>query len=89
MGAEPFPNFREGMVGPVTRSVAVTPNDNTDLPEVPRALFVGGAGSLSVILQKDSAALSWSNVPAGSVLPIRPKRIRQTGTTAGNIIALY
>ena len=68
---------------------AVTPNDGTDLPRGCRALYVGGAGTIVVMLDKDSASVTLVGVVAGSVLPIRAKRVFATGTTATGLVALY
>lgn len=68
---------------------AVTPNDSTDLEGYVRALWVGGAGNVSVIAAEDTDPVTISGVPAGTILPIRAKRVRSTSTTATNIVALY
>lgn len=68
--------------------VSVTPNDSTPLAKLPKALYVGGAGNLSIIAVDDSSAVTLSNVPAGSIIPVRARIVRATGTTATGIIAL-
>lgn len=68
---------------------AVTPNDSTDLPNVSKALWIGGAGNVSIIAADDSAAVLISGVAAGTILPIRAKRVRSTDTTATLIVNLY
>lgn len=70
-------------------AVAVTPNDNTDLPLTSRGLFIGTGGHVAVILDKDAASVVLKNIPSGSVLPIRIRRVLATGTTALDIVALY
>lgn len=76
------------LAAPAIKSANVTPNNDADLSFVTRAIYVGGAGNVAVLLQDDSSAVSFVAVPAGTVLPIRAKRIRATGTTATNIVAL-
>lgn len=71
-----------------TKAWAITPNDGADLDLITRALYVGGAGDVSVILRDDSGAVTLVAVPAGSLLPIRVKRVRATGTTATSIVGL-
>lgn len=73
---------------PAVAAVAVTPDDATDLATVTRSIYVGGTGDVSVILLWDTAAVTFSAVPAGTVLPIRAKRVMLTGTTATNLLAL-
>lgn len=65
---------------PASSCAAVTPDDDEPLSNVARALFVGGAGNVSVIAK---------NVPAGSYLYVEAKAVRQTNTTATDIVALY
>lgn len=72
--------------GPAANAAAVTTSDTADLTYETRALYVGGAGDLSV--QMGSAVL-FIGVQAGSVLPIRVSRVNTTGTTATGIVALW
>lgn len=85
---DPFASHQKGLQAPADSCSAVTPA-NSDLANVTRALYVGGAGDLSLILANDSAAVTFVGVPAGTVLPVRAKQVRSTGTTATNIVALY
>lgn len=75
---------------PARAAVIVTPDDANDLAIKPtRALWVGGAGALSLIFADETAAVLISGVPAGTLLPFQVKRVRSTGTTATLIAALY
>lgn len=67
---------------------AVTKSDTVDITETSRALYVGGAGDVAVIMQ-DGTTLAFAAVPAGTLLPIRVTRVMSTGTTATSIIALF
>lgn len=73
---------------PATRAFAVTPDDGNDLSFVTRALYVGTTGNVAVVTAGDDT-VTFSSVPAGAVLPVRAKRIRSTGTTAGNIVGMW
>lgn len=68
------------------RVAAVTPSDSTDLTGA-RALWVGGAGIVSLKCVDDSAAVSLT-VPAGTLLPVFAKNV-MAATTATLIVALY
>lgn len=83
-----FDSFKANLSSPVQSAVAVTPNDNADLATVSRALYIGGAGNLAVILADDSSSVTFTGVLAGSILPIRAKRVLSTNTTATTILAL-
>jgi hypothetical protein len=67
---------------------AVTPSDSVDFTTLARAIYVGGAGNV-VAVQHDNTAVTFSNVPAGTVLPIACRRVNSTSTTATAIVALY
>lgn len=66
---------------------AVTPSDTSALEPFPVAVFVGGAGDIAV-KGSDGVAATFT-VLAGTSLPIQPRMILSTGTTATNIIALF
>jgi hypothetical protein len=67
---------------------AVTPSDSTLLSGV-RALYIGGAGDVSVNFPGSPTAVVFVGVPAGTVLPVQAMRVRATGTTATSIVALF
>lgn len=66
---------------------AVTKSDSTVIPEC-RALWVGGAGDLSVVFADGGNAVTLSGVAAGTLLPIRVTKV-MAATTATLITALY
>lgn len=69
-------------------AAAVVP-DNANNQAVPfRALWVGGAGNVT-ILMPDGSVVTFSGVPAGSMLPVGGVRVNATGTTATLIVAVY
>lgn len=86
--ADPFPSQTPSLLGPIENGFSVTPADGSDQPQVSRAIWVGGAGNLSVVT-RGGDTITLVGVPAGTMLPIRATRIRSTGTTATNIVALY
>lgn len=69
-------------------AAAVTPSDSADLTYDTRALYVGGAGDISIITE-NGQTVTLVGVPAGSFLPISVSRVRATGTTATNIVAFW
>lgn len=69
------------------RWAGVTPSDTTDLTAVPKALYIGVAGNIS--LTGADGATSTFIVASGQTVPLRPRRVRTTGTTATGIVALY
>ncbi len=76
---------------PARSAFAVTPSDTVDLPFVSRALYIGTGGSnfnLNVLLEKDSVPVLLKNIPSGTHLYIRAKRVYSTDTTVTDIVAL-
>jgi hypothetical protein len=73
--------------GPAPVAKAVTPNDTTTIGGC-RGLYVGGAGNLTLDFADGTTNVLFSGVPAGTVLPIAPLRVK-AATTATGIVALY
>jgi hypothetical protein len=72
---------------PAEHAEAVTPSDATDLLIVSRALFVGSGGNIAVTMAS-GAAVTFTGVISGSILPIRVSRVKSTATTATSIISI-
>lgn len=86
--ADPFSGV-DSLVAPATRAAAVIPHDSNPLTDIPKALFVGTGGSLTMRGVNGSADQIWKNVPDGAILPFRARYVRATGTSAADILALY
>lgn len=76
---------------PADHAIAVTPSDGT--PITPNAsttaLWVGTGGDVAVIM-RSGAEVIFTDVPSGSLLPIRITHVKSTGTvTADDMVALY
>lgn len=81
-----FKNRESSLESPARRAEAVTPNDNADLPNFSRALYVGGAGDLEVTtVGGDTVTFA----AASGLLPVCVSRVRASGTSATGIIALW
>ena len=73
---------------PANGGEAVTPHASTNLAQVSRGIYVGGAGDVAAVMAS-GAVLVFSAVPAGTLLPIRAVRINAVNTTATLMLALY
>ncbi|MDB5550939.1 MAG: hypothetical protein JWL86_923 [Rhizobium sp.] len=82
-----FQNSSPSLSGPAAHGFAVTPNDSTTLSETTRALYVGSAGAVAVLMAS-GASLTFTGVPAGTVLPVRVTKVMATGTSATDILGL-
>ena len=84
----PAPLASDPGIGPARKAAAVTKSDATIVNC--RGLYVGGAGDVAVLMADDpSTAVTFSSVPAGTLLPIACKKIMSTNTTATNMVALF
>lgn len=86
----PTDNFEDQSISldaPIVKWADVTPSNSTDLAEVPRAIACTSSGTVAVV-DKNGTEVSLQ-LNAGDILPIRPHRIKSTGTSATGIVALY
>jgi hypothetical protein len=87
--ADQFSSNADSVSAPATRAVAVSPHDTNPLGDIPKALFVGTGGTITMRGVAGTSDQLWKNVPSGSVLPFRARYIRATGTSAADLLALY
>ena len=88
MSSDPFHDIDDGLYAAARAPYAVVPSDTTELPVLPKALYVGSGGDLVLCGVAGSADVRFRNVPSGSVIDVRAQFVRATGTTAGDIVAL-
>jgi hypothetical protein len=71
------------------RGLAVTTSDtvNIDGDKLTDALYVAGAGTLTVVWQNNLT--TQFTAIAGALLPLQVKRVNATGTAATGIVALF
>ena len=86
--ADEFASNASGLDSPATRAAAVTPNDSTDLATAARALYIGGAGNVSLDTVGGDT-VTFTGLAAGTILAVRTARVRSTSTTATAIVALW
>jgi hypothetical protein len=83
-----FNSHRRSLTSPPTAAHEVVPDDVQGLGQVPRAIYVGGAGNLKVRMQ-DGDVVTLVAVPQGSFLPIRVAQVFREGTTATLLVAFW
>lgn len=75
---------------------AITKSDTTVFPSMPntsgvcvtKALYVGGAGDVNVVMVGGQTVL-FVGVLAGSILPISVTQVKSASTTASSIVGLW
>ena len=81
--------FAPGQDAPAVETATVTPHNTNDLAVTCRALWIGTGGDVALMAAGDTIAVTLKNVANGTLLPVKTKRVLVTGTTAGDIVALY
>jgi hypothetical protein len=72
--------------GPASGAIAITPSDTVTIGGC-RAIYVGVTGDITIDTANQTGIL-FKSVPVG-ILPVAPLRVKATGTTATNMVALY
>ncbi|MDC9824082.1 hypothetical protein PRN20_10065 [Devosia sp. ZB163] len=85
---ERYQGRAEDIAAPARRGFAITASDVADLAAETRAVYIGSGGDLAVVLSSGDE-VSFAGLTGGSLLPIRARRIKSTGTTATFLVGLY
>lgn len=83
-----FSDYPTSLTAPARDAEAVVPSDATNLATLPRAIYVGQSGNIAARLA-GGQSVTFQNVQAGSIIPIRVIGINATGTTASGLLALW
>jgi hypothetical protein len=83
-----YSSHKPGLTTPGRKAFAITPHDTNELANTTRAIWVGTGGTVSVVLEDDSTQVNLTNVPNGTLLPLRAK-IVHTDSTATGMIGIY
>lgn len=70
-----------------TQAAAITPHATNRITAT-RGVYVGGAGNVVCTMAGDEAEVTFTAVPAGTLLPIRVIKVNTT-STATSMLALY
>ncbi|KQN90906.1 hypothetical protein ASE95_11475 [Sphingomonas sp. Leaf231] len=82
-----FQNNNDSPVAPATAPFAIVPDDVTPLPNVPKGIYVGGGGTITLRGVGGSEDVTYRNLPDASYVAVRALYVRATGTTATHLIA--
>lgn len=88
MAVDPFRDSADDVCASARAPFAVTPHDTAELPVIPKALFVGTGGQVTLRGADGAADVVFRNVGSGQVLDVRARFVRSAGTTASDIVGL-
>lgn len=81
--------FVQVVDGTAQKAVSVTPNDTTNLSGgATKGIYIGGTGNISVTMA-DGTDVVFTALSSGMIHPISVLKVKATGTTATNIVAVY
>jgi hypothetical protein len=89
--APPAPPGGQPVFNQALSARAVTPSNTVNLASITRGIFIGDATACDValIFQRDTAAVTFTNVQSGAIYPFSVYRVMSTGTTCVTVVALY
>lgn len=76
------------LLSPGRNAFAITKHDTNELAFVTKAIFVGTTGHLSLLLANDSTPVLFKNIPSGTLLNLRVRKVLDA-TTAQDIVGIY
>lgn len=88
MFQDPYDRTADSLMSPAGDCFAIAPSDSNDLPRATKAIYVGQTGDIALVPVRGSTAVIFRNVPAGTILDVRVRAIKASGTTSGDIVGL-
>ena len=82
-----FSRHGASLTSPSTAAETIMPDNESDLAYATRALYVGEAGDVVVQLMSGET-VTLANMQAGTVYPMRVRRVLASGTTASFLVGL-
>ncbi|WP_339109820.1 hypothetical protein [Thioclava sp. GXIMD4216] len=76
------------LTGPALNGFAIAPDDDADLAQVTRGIYLGQGGDLRVTLA-GGQTVTFTNIAAGGIHGLRIRRVWASGTTATEMVGLY
>lgn len=82
-----FASETDTLASSARRPYAVSPDDSTPLALVPKGIYVGTGGDVTLRGVDATADVTYRNLPDASYIAVRASHVRATGTTAVDLIA--
>lgn len=88
MSYDAFHDLAPSSITPSENCFPIMPNDLEELPFLTKAIYVGKGGDLVLVIGNSQVAVTFRNVVQGSVLDVRVRAVKSTGTSAGDLVGL-
>ncbi len=88
MPSDKFDAAVDSVIAPARNCFSITPSDIGELAVLPKAIYVGNDGDITVRAVDGGSDVKFTNVRSGTILDIRVTSVRATGTTATNLVGL-
>lgn len=83
-----YSNHPSTLITPGRNASPIVPNDTTPLAKIPKSLWCGVGGQITMRGKGDEEDTVWL-VADRSPVPFMPEYVKATGTDATNLIAIY
>lgn len=88
MQTDKFKNTTDSLIASARDCFEIVPSNTAEIAKVTKAIYVGNGGDITVHAIDSVTDVTFTNVPTGTILPVRASHIRANGTTATGIIGL-
>lgn len=88
MFQDKFDTVADSLIAPAMDCFAINPDDSADISQATKAIYVGTGGDIVLRAIDSTSDVTFRNVIGGSILDVRVRAIRATGTTAADIVGL-
>lgn len=83
-----YDSLSPSLSSPAVNGQTISPSNSNLLSNVTRAIYVGGAGSVTIEFVS-GAQVTLQGVPSGTTLPVRAQKVLSSNTTATGLIGLW
>lgn len=82
-----FSTTADSLTSPSRTPYAIAPHDQDPLPMVPKGIYVGTGGHVTLRGVDSDTDVTYRNLPDASYIAVRATHVRASGTTATDLIA--
>lgn len=79
---DPYKDFQDNAAATCRRPFSITPHDSVTLPLVPKGIYVGKGGDITLRGVDAKEDVTYRNMPDASYIAVQASHVRATGTTA-------